>query len=131
MTGRRSCTPPRPFFSSVPRSCIRLRQVSRVAVGMLFLSASSKACCRLKESGRAAKRPLGAWACESVAPRQTEAGRVCLPNDDRAAPRARGRLEKSSSLMRNSEGRKTIPSRTFSSGISGAGERPGQLRIEN
>ena len=33
-----------------------LRQVSRVAVGMLFLSASSKACCRLKESGRAAKR---------------------------------------------------------------------------
>ena len=47
---------PRPFFSSVPRSCMRLRQVSRVAVGMLFLSASSKACCRLKESGRAAKR---------------------------------------------------------------------------
>ena len=35
--------------------CIRDR-VSRVAVGMLFLSASSKACCRLKESGRAAKR---------------------------------------------------------------------------
>ena len=27
-----------------------------MAVGMLFLSASSKACCRLKESGRAAKR---------------------------------------------------------------------------
>ena len=27
-----------------------------LAVGMLFLSASSKACCRLKESGRAAKR---------------------------------------------------------------------------
>lgn len=26
----------------------------------------------------------------SVAPRQTEAGRVCLPNDGRAAPRARG-----------------------------------------